>query len=68
MTDRHANKITHEPFFGKLANAQFMHDLFSKQVSPVIVHSNQTTYQTIAKAHNSNTTWAKQSYHDLGKI
>ena len=35
--------------FWQVGNAQFMHGLFSKHTSPMIMHSNQTTYQTIAK-------------------
>ena len=37
-------------------------------MSPMIVHGDQHAYQTIDNAHNNNITWAKQSYHDLGKI
>ena len=54
--------------FWQVGDAQFMHDLFSKCASPTITHDDQATYQTIANAHNNNITWAKCSYHDLGKI
>ena len=54
--------------FWQVGDAQFMHDLFSKCASPTITHDEQATYQTIANAHNNNITWAKCSYHDLGKI
>ena len=58
----------HEPFFWQVGDAQFMHDLLSEHASPMIMHSNQTTYQTIANAHINNITRAKWSYHDLGNI
>ena len=45
-----------------------MHDLKSECTSPTIVYSNQTTYQTIANAHNNSIAWGKQSYHDLVEI
>ena len=43
----------------QVGDARFAHNLFSKCVSPMIMHSNQTTYQTIANTHNNNITWAK---------
>ena len=60
---KHAQTI-----FWQVGNVQFVHDLFSEDTSPTITHGNQTTYQTIANAHNNNIRWAKQSYHDLAKI
>ena len=59
MTDGHVTKIVHEPFFGKLAMHNFMHDLFSEYVSLTITHSNQPTYETIHNAQNNSITWAK---------
>ena len=54
--------------FLQVGNVRFMHNLFSEHMSPTIVHGDQPTYQTIDNAHNNNITWAKESYHDLGKI
>ena len=45
-----------------------MHGLKREHMSPMIMNSDQPTYQTIHNAHNNSITWAKQSYHDLGKI
>ena len=67
MADGHTTKNAHEPFFGELAIHNFMHDQSSKHTSPTIMHSDQTTYQTIPNAHNDSITWRKQSYHHLGK-
>ena len=57
-------------FFGDSAihDSQLVHDLFSEHTSPTIMNSDQTTYQTIANAHNNNITRGNQSYHDLAKI
>ena len=38
MTDKHVTKIAHELFFGKLAMHNFMHDLISEHMSPMITH------------------------------
>ena len=46
----------------------FTHDQSSEHVSPIIMHSDQTTYQTIPNAHNDSITWRKRSHHDLAKI
>ena len=51
---KHAQTI-----FWQVGDARFTHDLFSKCMSPTITHGDQTTYQTIANAHNNNITWAK---------
>ena len=34
-----------------------MHDQSSECASPTIAHSDQTTYQAIANAHNNSITW-----------
>ena len=68
--DGHATENMHELFFGDSAihDSQLVHDLFSEHTSPTIMNSDQTTYQTIANAHNNNITRGNQSYHDLAKI
>ena len=58
-TYRHATKNKHKLFFGNLAIQQLAHNQFSKHTSPTIMHSNQTTYQTIVNAHNCSITWGK---------
>ena len=40
----------HELFFGELVMHDFMHNLFSKSVNPMIAHGDQPTYQTIHNA------------------
>ena len=60
MCNRQTCDQTHaQTIFWQVGNAQFAHDLFSECTSPMIMHSDQTTYQTIANAHNNNITWAK---------
>ena len=46
MTDGHATKIVHEPFFGKLVMHDFVHNLFSEHVSPTIMYGDHPTCQT----------------------
>ena len=53
-------KNMYEPFWAIwqfMTCSQLMHDKFSKHASPTIMHSDQTTYQTIANAHNNNIKW-----------
>ena len=59
---------TYMNLFWQVGDALFTHDLFSEHASPMIIHTDQPTYQTRANAHNNNITCARQPYHDLGKI
>ena len=63
-------KNVHELVFGELVmhNSCMTNSVSALCASPTITHDDQTTYQTIANAHNNSITWGKQSYCDLGKI
>ena len=58
-TDGHVTKNVHKPFFYELVMHDFMHDPSSEHMSPMIMHSDQTTYQNIPNAHNDSITWRK---------
>ena len=68
FSNSHACPTIMHDQFSKHASPMITHDQSSEHASPMIAQGNQTTYQTIANAHNSCIAWGKQSYHDLAKI